>query len=161
MVKKILFYTLFSFCLCNSAKAQIALLDEINQSDLQRDQQLLWGNFANKSFMLRSTQDFNNNNENIKKQIWKDIYWGGLVARYNVQSNSTLPVGFNQGNLYPSIGGQHRVSLGSSFTWKNVELNIQPEWVTARNINPPVFLGNKEDGNFWARYYLHIQNNDQ
>jgi hypothetical protein len=159
MVKKILFYTIFSLSLGISGQAQIALLDEINQSDLHRDQQLLWGDFANQSFMLRSAQDFKNNTTNIKKRVWKDIYWEGLVAKNNIQSNSALPQGFNEGNLYPSIGTQHRVSIGTRFTWKNVELNIQPEWVSARNINPPVFLGNKEDGNFWARYYLHIQNN--
>jgi len=141
------------------ANAQIALLDEIKQTELQRDKQLLYGDFLNQSFMLRSTQDYKHNQECIQKPVWKNIYWDALQATYNVQSNSVLPAGFNEGNMYPSIGGQHRVSVGTRFTWKNLELNLQPEWVTARNINPPVFLGNIEDGNFWARYYLHIQNN--
>lgn len=159
MVKKYIYFIVLSVLFFNKTKAQIALLDEINQSDLHRDKQLLWGDFANQSFMLRSAQDFKKNNPTIPQKVWKDIYWEGLNVKYNVQSNSALPIGFNEGNMYPSIGGQHRISVGTRFTWKNIELNIQPEWVTARNINPPVFLGNKEDGNFWARYYLHIQNN--
>lgn len=141
------------------SNAQIALLDEISQTNVQRDKQLLNGDFKNQSFMLRSTQDYKNNEASQLKPIWKDLRWDGLMIKYNVQNNSKLSEGFNEGNLYPSIGIQNRISIGTKFVWKNWDLNLQPEWVTARNVNPPVFMGNQEDGNFWARYYLMIQNN--
>ncbi len=157
MVRFLLLVFLSTFSLF--AKGQIALLDDINQLDQERDKQLLFGQYKNTSFLLRSTRDLLKLQSKKQIKLWKDVSWDGINFIYNIQLNSTTPSGFNDGTLYPSIGSQNRFSVGSRFTKKNFEINIQPEFVTARNINPPVFLGNKEDGNYWARYYLHIQNN--
>ena len=46
------------FILSITVKAQIALLDEINQLDQERDKQLLFDNYKNTSFLLRSTSEF-------------------------------------------------------------------------------------------------------
>jgi hypothetical protein len=154
------YFLLICFCTASYiAVGQIALLDEINQLDLERDKQLLFDQYKNKSFLLRSTSDFLKLGGKEQKKFWKNVSWDGIDLKYNLQSNSNAPAGFNDGTLYPSIGRQNRISIQSRFTKKNFELNIQPEFVTAQNLNPPLFLGNKQDGNYWARYYLHIQNN--
>jgi hypothetical protein len=154
------FFLLFCFSILSiTAKAQIALLDEINQLDQERDKQLLFDNYKNTSFLLRSTSEFLKLQPKKQVKIWKKINWDGIETTYTIQSNSTVPSGFNDGSLFPSIGSQNRLSIRSRFTIDNFELNIQPEFVSARNINPPVFLGHKQDGNYWARYYLHVQNN--
>jgi hypothetical protein len=153
---------LLSICfyfLSISAIAQIALLDEISQLDQERDRQLLHDKYKNTSFLVRATSDFLKIQPKKQVKIWKNITWDGIDVNYTVQSNSKNPSGFNDGNLFPSIGSQNRVGVRSRFIKDNFELNIQPEFVSARNINPPVFLGYKQDGNYWARYYLHIQNN--
>lgn len=142
-----------------TVKAQIALLDDINQLDQERDKQLLFDNYKNTSFLLRSTSEFLKLQPKKQLKIWKKINWDGIETTYNIQSNNNIPSGFNDGSLFPSIGSQNRLSIRSKITIDNFELNIQPEFVSARNINPPVFLGHKQDGNYWARYYLHIQNN--
>ena len=154
------YFLLFCFSILSiTSKAQIALLDDINQLDQERDKQLLFDNYKNTSFLLRSTSEFLKLQPKKQVKIWKKINWDGIETIYTIQSNSTVPSGFNDGSLFPSIGSQNRLSIRSRFTIDNFELNIQPEFVSARNINPPVFLGHKQDGNYWARYYLHIQNN--
>jgi hypothetical protein len=154
------YFLLICFCTASYiAEDQIVLLDEINQLDLERDKQLLFDQYKNKSFLLRSTSDFLKLGGKEQKKLWKNVSWDGIDLKYNLQSNSKAPAGFNDGTLYPSIGRQNRISIQSRFTKKNFELNIQPEFVTAQNLNPPLFWGNKQDGNYWARYYLHIQNN--
>ena len=151
-----LFICIFLFYHSN---AQIALLDDINQTDLLRDKQLLNHDFKDQSFMIRSTQLYHTLSNKKTNTLFGKVTWDGIDIRYNFQNNTNLPAGFNEGSLYPSVGKQHRGSLSSHFIWKNFEFHLQPEWVVANNDNPPLFLGNKEDGNYWARYYLLIQNN--
>ncbi len=153
---------LLFFGLSQTAIAQIVLLDDIALEDQQRDQQLLKNNFKNQSFLLRTSQDYRIQ-QNIpyrnlgKNKFWKDLKWDGLQIKYNLQDNSKMPNGFNNGNMYPAVGGQHRMSIGTKLKWRFIELNLQPEMVTARNLNPPPYYGNQQDGNFWARYYFLIQ----
>lgn len=157
-------FLLLSFGLSYSAFSQIALLDDISLADQQRDQQLLKHSFKNQSFLLRSAQDYRTQQNmpyrNIgKSKLGKDLKWDGIQVKYNLQDNTKMPYGFNNGNLYPAVGGQHRYSIGTKFKWRFIELNLQPEFVSARNLNPPPYYGNQQDGNFWARYYFLIQNN--
>lgn len=155
---------LLSFGFSQTAFSQIALLDDISLTDQQRDQQLLKNNFKNQSFLLRTAQDYRIQQivpyRNIgKNKFGKEFKWDGILIKYNLQDNSKMPYGFNNGNLYPAVGGQHRISIGTKLKWRFIELNLQPEMVTARNLNPPPYYGNQQDGNFWARYYFLIQNN--
>ena len=150
---------LLTFCISKSAIAQIALLDDIALTDQQRDQQLLKNNFKNTSFLLRSAQYYRIQQNIPYRKIWNKLKWDGIQVKYNLQDNSKMPYGFNNGNLNPAVGGQHRFSVGTKFKWRFIDLNLQPEFVTARNLNPPPYYGNQQDGNFWARYYFLIQNN--
>ena len=66
------YFLLICFCTASYiAEAQIVLLDEINQLDLERDKQLLFDQYKNKSFLLRSTSDFLKLGGKEQKKLWK------------------------------------------------------------------------------------------
>ncbi len=96
---------LLSFGLSQTTFAQIALLDDISLTDQQRDQQLLKNSFKNQSFLLRTAQDYRIQQNIPYRKIWKDLKWDGIQIKYNLQDNSKMPYGFNNGNLYPAVGG--------------------------------------------------------
>jgi len=73
-----------------------------------------------------------------------------------------MPIGSNDGSMYPSIGLQQRVTLGASLRWKWLSLHLQPELVKAENLEPAPFVSDPADGNYWAKYYLyHVNKIDQ
>jgi hypothetical protein len=161
MVKKILylFFILISF----KANAQNALLDEIKLMDNQRNIQLLSimpdsNVIKNYSFMTRSTSVFQflegANYTNTKKLTIKSFQLSDIR-----QNNDHLPIGFNDGSMYPAVGQQERVSVGMNVRWRALDINIQPEWVSAQNLQQFVDKGNQADGNWWPRYYLITANN--
>jgi hypothetical protein len=148
MVKNILI--LLMLVLAISASAQVATLDDISLMDIQRNEQLLKDSlFKDHSFMMRSTQQFQNNAK----------HYFGISANYTLQNNDIMPLGFNQGTMYPNVGLQERKSIGLRAKLAFVDINIQPEWVNAANEAPPLFKGHPNDGNYWTRYYFMVQNN--
>jgi hypothetical protein len=161
MVRKILyiFFTLISI----KANSQNALLDEIKLMDNQRNIQLL-GSVQDSnvikgfSFMTRSTSAFQflegANYTNSKKLKIKSFQLSDIR-----QNNDHLPIGFNDGSMYPAVGQQERVSIGLNVRWRALDINIQPEWVSAQNLQQFVDKGNQTDGNWWPRYYLLTANN--
>jgi hypothetical protein len=161
MVKKI-FY-IFFILISIKANAQNALLDEIKLMDNQRNIQLL-GNVPDSniikgfSFMTRSTSAFQflegANYTNSKKLKIKSFQLSDIR-----QNNDHLPIGFNDGSMYPAVGQQERVSVGINVRWRSLDINIQPEWVSAQNLQQFVDKGNQTDGNWWPRYYLITANN--
>ncbi len=161
MVKKIFIF--FAILLSMKANAQNALLDEIKFMDNQRNIQLL-GNVPDSnlikgySFMTRSTSAFQflqgANYHNSKKLYIKSFQLSDIR-----QNNDHMPIGFNDGNMYPAVGQQERVSAGVNIRWKALDINIQPEWVSAQNLQQYVDKGNQTDGNWWPRYYLITANN--
>lgn len=78
---------------------------------------------------------------------------------YNKQTNNNLPIGANQGNMFPALGLQERYSVGANIKCGILDINVQPEWVNAENKMQAPFLGNVNDGNWWTRYFFHIANN--
>ena len=137
MVKKI-FY-IFFILISIKANSQNALLDEIKLMDNQRNIQLL-GNVPDSniikgfSFMTRSTSAFQflegANYTNSKKLKIKSFQLSDIR-----QNNDHLPIGFNDGSMYPAVGQQERVSVGMNVRWRSLDINIQPEWVSAQNLN--------------------------
>ena len=109
---------LLTFGISNAAISQIALLDDIALIDQQRDQQLLKNNFKNTSFLLRTAQDFRIQQNIPYRNIWKKLKWDGIQVKYNMQDNSKMPYGFNNGNMYPAVGGQNRLSIGTKLKWR-------------------------------------------
>jgi opacity protein-like surface antigen len=152
-------YVLGLLLLSCSVFAQTTLLDDISLQDLQRNAQLLNGKdsskYENQSFMIRSMstlQELNGHALSDKFNL------EGISLRHTLQNNSKMPLSFNQGTMYPAVGFQRRWSLGVHFTWKFLDVNLQPEWVLAENSPTPPFLGNQEDGNYWARYFFIMNN---
>jgi hypothetical protein len=110
--------------------------------------------YANQSFLIRSTSAL----QELETKTSEKFTFQSISLRHTLQNNSLMPLGFNQGTMYPSVGFQRRWSLGVHFSWKFLDVNLQPEWVLAENLPTPVFVGNLEDGNYWARYF-QIMNN--
>jgi hypothetical protein len=124
MVKYVLGLLLFS---C-TVFAQTTLLDDISLQDLHRNAQLMnmdSAKYANQSFLIRSTSALQEL-ETVSSDKFKIQ---SISLRHTLQNNSLMPLGFNQGTMYPSIGFQRRWSLGVHFSWKFLDVNLQPEWV--------------------------------
>ena len=161
MVKKGLL--IFIILISIKAKSQNAFLDEIKLMDYQRNMQLL-GNLEDSnviksfSFMTRSTSTFQfldgANYKNSNKFFIKSFQISDIR-----QNNDYLPIGFNDGSMYPAVGQQERVSVGVNVRWKALDINVQPEWVNAQNAQQFIDKGNQTDGNWWPRYYLITANN--
>ena len=161
MVKKIFIF--FAVLFSVKGNAQNAFLDEIKFMDNQRNIQLL-GNVPDSnliksySFMTRSTSTFQflqgSSYRNSKKLYIKSFQLSDIR-----QNNDHMPIGFNDGSMYPAVGQQERVSAGVNIRWKALDINIQPEWVSAQNLQQYVDKGNQTDGNWWPRYYLITANN--
>ena len=152
-------YVLGLLLLSCSVFAQTTLLDDISLQDLQRNAQLLNGKdsskYENQSFMIRSTSAL----QELETNASEKFKVHGLSFRHTLQNNSLMPLSFNQGTMYPSVGFQRRWSLGVHFSWKFLDVNLQPEWVLAENSPSVPFAGNPQDGNYWTRIFFLINNN--
>jgi hypothetical protein len=139
--------------------AQTTLLDDISLSDALRNAQLMNGadslKYQNQSFMIRSTSAVQ---ELESVALKKSFQLDNISFRHTVQNNNVMPLGYNEGTLYPAVGFQRRWSLGVHLRWKFLDINLQPEWVIAENSPPPVFIGNPQDGNYITRIFFMINN---
>lgn len=157
MVRKLVLYFLLLFFSNSKIFSQISISNDILNYNKLRIAQLinLDSNNSNNniSFLIKSTQNLDNlanpkyyNSSRLRLQNFK--------ASVEVQNNSHLPYGYNDGSMFPAIGIQKRLSFG--FLVKNdfLEFNLQPEFVQAVNNKPDLFKGNPIDGNYWARYYF-------
>jgi hypothetical protein len=152
-------YVIGLLLLSCSVFAQTTLLDDISLQDLQRNAQLLNGKdsskYENQSFMIRSTSAL----QELESTSSEKFKLQGVSFRHTIQNNNLMSLGFNQGTMYPSVGFQRRWSLGVHFTWKFLDVNLQPEWVLAENSPSVPFAGNPQDGNYWTRIFFLINNN--
>ena len=156
MVNKFLLYFLFSLIFISKTFAQITYSNDITKYNNIRVDQLLnvdSSNAKNVSFMIKSTQNVDNLS-NPKYYNPSRLRFQNIKASFELQNNSNLPYGLNDGSMFPAIGSQKRVSFG--FLVKNdfFEFNLQPEFIQANNNRPNLFKGNPKDGNYWARYYF-------
>ena len=152
-------YVLGLLLLSCSVFAQTTLLDDISLQDLKRNAQLLNGKdsskYENQSFMIRSTSRL----QELEAASRDKFTLQGISLRHTSQNNNKMPFGFNEGNMYPAVGFQRRWSLGVHFTWKFLDVNLQPEWVEAENSPTVPFAGSPQDGNYWTRVFFIINNN--
>ena len=162
MVKYI---TLFiSFFISTNIVAQIALLDEIKLLENNRNQQLL-GNLSDSnrghsiSFFTRSTSLLHYLNDTISPERFKKLRIQNFQITDTRQFNDHMPSGFNDGNMYPAVGKQERISVGVNIRWRALDINLQPEWIDAVNEPQDLDKGNQADRNWWPRYYLITANN--
>jgi hypothetical protein len=162
MVKYITFFILF-FTSTNIV-AQIALLDEIKLLENNRNQQLLGIlSDSNKghsiSFLTRSTGLLHYLNDTTSPERFKKFRVQNFQITNTRQFNDHMPSGFNDGNMYPAVGKQERLSVGVNLRWRALDINIQPEWIDAVNEPQDLDKGNQTDRNWWPRYYLITANN--
>jgi len=132
---------------------------DITLTDLQRLEQLKDSlGTDNKSYIIRSSSLY-----------WKDAIKadtdkkGGpvfklLQAGYTFQTNTNLPIGYNDGSMIPALGVQQRVTIGAMMRYKNLTIQLQPEFVSAANTDPVPFQSDLTDKNYYARYYLFEAN---
>ena len=147
-------FLLFSFML--SAQD---VMNDIYLMDYQRLEQLKDTVHApSRSFALRSTEQCWNEliEGGLKKKKWPTIQLTQVGVHW--QTNSDLPIGANDGSLFPSVGMQQRFSLGINIHWRGFSLQLQPEYVMADNKEPVGFESDPADGNYWAKYYLYNVN---
>ena len=156
MVNKLLTY--ISLILISSTKlySQISYSNDITEYNYSRVAQLVKddSSFDKKvSFMIKSTQNL----DNLSNPTYYNpsrLRFGNIRASIELQNNSNLSYGYNDGSMFPAIGLQKRVSFGFLVKNEFLEINLQPEFVQANNSKPTLFKGNPKDGNYWARYYF-------
>ena len=78
-----------------------------------------------------------------------------LQAAYQQQYNSKIATSVNDGSFIPALGMQHRLTVGALFRFKNLSIQLQPEFIQAANTAPQPFNGNPNDGNYFSRYYMY------
>lgn len=81
-----------------------------------------------------------------------------LFAGYNIQYNSALPISYNDGNMLPNVGLQHKVSLGARFSWGPISIHLQPELVQTQNNSGILYEDYLSDLNFRRNFFWYIRN---
>lgn len=159
MVGKIFFLFILFMNLFFKSYSQNIILDDIYLMDNQRTKQLLndSNTIINNSFLIRSTSSFQFLQSRLKG-VSKNIVQS-ININYDQQSNSLLPISFNDGNMYPSRGWQERYSLGINLKLLIFDINYQPEKLTVQNLTQEYYPGNPEDGNFMFKYFGMVANN--
>ncbi len=100
----------------------------------------------------------NNWDNFLNAQQQKKAKFKFLFAEYGIQHNNNLPIGFNDGNLMPNVGLQHKASIGAQFKWGPLSIHLQPEWVQAQNLPATPFVDNVNDVNYRRNFYWYIRN---
>ncbi len=157
---------LFTFIFCAlgiNAISQQNFLDEIQLMDNYRNRQLIGNTLDSnlvkeQSFMIRSTFTFQNLFYQSSHKD-KGFKIKSFLFSENRINNNYLPISSNDGNLIPAKGLQERTSIGLQLQWKALDINLQPEYLRGENLPQEVFKGNTIDGNWWVRYFYHVQNN--
>ncbi len=159
MKNKILIF-LVPFLLVSMFLAAQEVVSDIGLMDYQRLAQLKDSTKPPaRSYNIRSTSQYLSDiidTSTTRKRHWPKAQL--LQVGYSMQSNTDLPIGSNDGSLYPSVGLQKRITIGGEIHWKGISLILQPEFVTAENKEPSSFQTDPADGNYWARYYLNVVN---
>ncbi len=136
-----------------SVQSDIALIDNHRLAQLQETDST-----TQRSFVIRSSSQLWSEilNKPFTKKSMPSVQL--VQAGISLQNNNNLPIGWNDGSLYPSVGMQQRFTLGAHFQWHNFSLHLQPEWVTAANKDPIAFESDPRDGNYIAKYYTYFVN---
>ena len=158
-MRTIFFSIFFSWAsLLTTAHAQI-IQSDIDLTDYQRIQQLEDSTSDdNISYTQRSASLYWLNHPNYQLKKNKRVQFHFLQAGYQQQYNSKIATSANDGSFIPALGMQHRVTVGALFSFKNLSIQLQPEFIQAANTAPQQFNGNPNDGNYFSRYYMYYLN---
>lgn len=148
----LLFFILFQ----NIVEAQVWQLDIAFQEQKRIASLLFNDTVLDQSYSIRFAKNNWSQILNKKNSRKPNIKW--LFAGYGVQHNNNLPIGFNDGNLIPNVGLQHKASIGAQFNWGPLSIHVQPEWVKAENLAATPFLDNANDINYRRNFYWYIRN---
>lgn len=157
MVKKI-FFIAGSFLLKINLNAQI-VQSEIDLLDYQRIAQIAdSSNQNNFSYNQRQSSIYWLNHPDYQIKNSRKPQFHFLHTTYQQQYNSKIATSANDGSFIPALGMQHRLSVGALFRFKNLSIQLQPEFIQAANTAPQPFTGNPFDGNYYSRYYMYHLN---
>ncbi len=79
-----------------------------------------------------------------------------LPAQWKNQINSTLPQGWNDGAMIPSVGYQTLLSAGIYAEYRFFSVQLRPEYVLAQNGDYPGFNGKTQQE--WYQWFRRIGN---
>jgi hypothetical protein len=158
VIKKVLIY-IYLFFYYTTCSAQNIFFDDIHLMDYQRTNQLLndSNGVVTNSFLIRSTSSFQFLQSKLSGTTKDIIQYINL--NFDQQTNSLLPISFNDGNMYPARGWQERYSYGVNLKLLIFDINYQPEKLTVQNLTQEYYPGNTEDGNFMFKYFGMVANN--
>lgn len=144
--------------LITTAHAQI-IQSDIDLTDYQRILQIVDSTSENNfSYTQRSASIYWLNHPNYQLNKNKQVQFQFLQAVYQQQYNSKIATSANDGSFIPALGMQHRLTVGALFRFKNLSIQLQPEFIQAANTAPQPFNGNPFDGNYFSRYYMYYLN---
>lgn len=90
---------------------------------------------------------------NFKGKLnWSKGTFQLLPLQIQDQYNSILPYDWNDGSMIPSKGGQTQVSFGAYFKQGPLSIQLNPEYVYAKNLEFEGFPSEQYDI-VWAKYY--------
>lgn len=147
MVKKIALALCLFTGIIRSGNAQNGLVNDIALQDTGRLGQLT---------SAKDQINIDSHFSKIKNRKWPEFRFDMFSA--SLLYNTKLPYGYNDGSLYPSVGLQQQYSLGVSTKWGKFFLRLQPEIVTAANLNPDGLPDDFDKPNYWPRYYEKVAN---
>lgn len=151
------YYLIFLFIsLQLIADAQIWQLDMGLQDQKRVESLLNDDSVSNQSHIIRFAKNSWGqlfNYKQYKKPSLKMLFVG-----YGIQHNNNLPIGFNDGNLIPNVGLQHKASIGAQINWGPLSIHIQPEWVQAQNLPATSFVDDRNEVNYRRNFYWYIRN---
>ena len=159
-IRKVFFFIVWgamSSLFTNNVKAQWVHSD-LQLQDIQRLNQIADSTNPEKnSYLIRSSSNYWNNQlpeRSFKK--WPLVKL--LQAGVTLHKNDQLTISENDGTLIPAVGMQQRFTIGAIVKWGGITLQVQPEFIQASNENPSTFTGDPNNGNFWSRYYMYMEN---
>lgn len=177
-MKDCLRFCIINVCILLSASAfgQSIPVGFSNFDDLYRRNQLLGKVDSNVSFTSRpffpahfeKSMDVYNPDQEIDNQRWRHSGMSKhfsnskgfvqlLPVNWRQQYNSRNPYGWNDGVMIPSKGYQTAISAGIFVKWGVFSIQLQPEYVYAKNEEFDGFP-TEQTATLWAAYYNLIHN---
>lgn len=147
------------YCIHLKGAAQLEYLNEINQLDRFRLNQLLGLDSSSISFTQLSATLLNALNIPYGKGNKKKLFhfaFPGLMIQY--RNNNHLGLGGNDGNFLPSVGSERKIQFNFNLRFWKLYLQFSPDYISSENRDPIPFHPDPSDGNYMARYYLYTVN---
>ena len=128
--------------------SQNLTLEKSYINNIYRNNQLLDSSDNDISFTIRPFNIDTNSIKNISTEKGIRI----LPFIFRLYNNTDHPFGYNLGALYPAKGAQFYISGGFYKKYKRLQIQFQPEFVYAENLNFKIFPNEHYDPIWWAHY---------